>query len=156
MDDSDVFHILGNDRRRELINSIARTADPVPLAELATEVATCEAEGKPPEDLYRSVYVSLQQTHLPKMADAGIVVYDREAKVVRPGPTFDEVEAYVSRRGYVPNSLYSTPLVVSIVALVVVVAATLGVPVVSDVDVAVWAVISLLSVIGTLAAQSVR
>lgn len=156
MDESEIFHILGNDRRREIINSFAESREPITLSELATEIATHESDDEPPEDLYKSVYVSLQQTHLPKMADEGIIAYDRDAKTIEPGPKLDEVEVYVGDRQALRQPLYSPPLVVSVLALATIVAALLGVPVVSAVDIGVWAVLFLLVIIGTMLVQSVE
>lgn len=57
--------------------------------ELAREIAAMEqfvvpshATGEP----YRNVYNALSQTHLPTLAEAGIVIYDPERQRVSRGP----------------------------------------------------------------------
>jgi hypothetical protein len=63
---------------------------------LSETVATLETdEDPPPRNKRQSVYVSLHQTHLPKLDDLGIVVYDSDAKEVRLQNKMREVEVYM-------------------------------------------------------------
>lgn len=141
LDESQIFHILGNDRRREIIGRIANRSDVVTVSELADEIAACEeGDGEPTENLYKSVYVSLQQTHLPKLADEGIVDYDSEANTVRPGARLDEVQVYVQDDAGRGRTLRMAPLVVSLVGLAIVTATTYGVTIAPGVDPQTWAV----------------
>jgi len=48
-----------------------------------------------PDDIRDSVYISLCQNHLPKLADAGVVGYDSAEKTVGPGPAFPVVERHL-------------------------------------------------------------
>ncbi|MFB6079794.1 MAG: ArsR family transcriptional regulator [Haloferacaceae archaeon] len=155
LSESDAFHILGNDRRRELIATIADRPDGVVVSDLAEEIARREQDGgngDPTRDLYKSVYVSLQQTHLPKLADEGVIRYDPETNRVEPGPRLDEVTVYVTDDAR-PSRLRTWPLVVSLVGLAVLLAAMGGVPLVSAVSAPVWAVV-FLSAIAVLGAYA--
>lgn len=150
IDESEVFHILGNDRRREIITNIADRSEGIAVSDLAQEIARREGgDMDPSKDLYKSVYVSLQQTHLPKLAEEGIIRYDRETNRVEPGPRLDEVTVYVTddQGTRLDNPLW--PLVVSLVGLVTILASVGGVPVFSAVSAPVWAMV-FLSVIAAL------
>lgn len=74
-----VFDILRNERRREVLEFL-RDARTTTLSELAEHVAAREND-KPVRELTSSerkrVYVSLYQSHLGKMAEAGVIDYDR-------------------------------------------------------------------------------
>ena len=97
LEEATIFHILGNDRRREVILQTTENGA-VNVSELAQYIAEKEAsDDTTADELYKSVYVSLQQTHLPKLADEGVIEYDSETKTIEPGPRLDEIEVYVDR-----------------------------------------------------------
>lgn len=79
-----VFDILRNERRRRTLGFL-RDVGTTSLSDLAEHVAALEND-KPVRDLTSSerkrVYVSLYQCHLQKMADAGVIDYDRSRGVV--------------------------------------------------------------------------
>lgn len=130
MDESDVFHILGNDRRREIICTLAEQGEELSVSDLAREIADKEENVGSSKNLYKSVYVSLQQTHLPKLAKKDIVVYDRDSQVVRAGPTFPQVEGYLRETdGRLPMVGVVLPLALSALGLLVALASTLQVSV---------------------------
>jgi hypothetical protein len=80
-----VFDILSNSRRRCVLYYLRQESEPIQLTELAEHVAAWENEtdiesmGKQER---KRVYVSLYQTHIPKLADTGLVEYDKEAGTV--------------------------------------------------------------------------
>ena len=84
-----IFELLADERRREALYALYRREDPVPVADLAEEVASAVAVG--PEHVANS----LHHVHLPKLADAGIVEYDVEAKTVRLADAFDRFHRYL-------------------------------------------------------------
>lgn len=95
--DSEVFHILGNDRRRAIVQLLEEHTGRIEVSDIASEIAESEADaGSAPDNLYKSVYVSLQQTHLPQLQEDGVVEYDPDAKVIGPGPNYKAVLAYVN------------------------------------------------------------
>lgn len=85
-----LYHALRTRRRREVIRLIHTTDTPtLSVRFLAREIAVAEHElsrtqatGEP----YRNVYNALSQSHLPTLADAGIVIYDPERQTVAGGP----------------------------------------------------------------------
>ncbi|WP_254769426.1 helix-turn-helix domain-containing protein [Salinilacihabitans rarus] len=96
LEESEVFHILGNDRRRAIVQILAERRNHVGVSDVATEIASQESDSTPvPNNLYKSVYVSLQQTHLPQLEEDDVIEYDPEGKTISPGPHFDDVLTYV-------------------------------------------------------------
>ena len=75
----DVFDLLSNERRRRVLQQLRTVDEPLTVTELAELVAATENDVSPEEltDKQRKrVYVSLYQTHVPRLADAGVVDYD--------------------------------------------------------------------------------
>ena len=80
-----VFKILKNERRRQVLTYLDRVGGPVGIGELAEELAAHENDTTPARvdsTQRKRVYVALYQCHLPKMAELGVVDYDRRAGVV--------------------------------------------------------------------------
>lgn len=117
-----VFDILSNPRRRYVLFYLREHEDEIGLQELASEVAAWENEVEV-EELTRAqrkrVYVSLYQTHIPKLESAGIVEHDSEAGTVRLTNRAREVESYIE-----PDSGETTTWSLYYVAL-----ATISIPV---------------------------
>lgn len=82
------FDVLSNTRRREVCRYMESSLTPVTLGELAEHIAAKE-NGTPPAKLAtedrKRVYISLYQYNLPALQDAGIIDFDEEEKIVRPG-----------------------------------------------------------------------
>jgi len=96
LEESEVFHILGNDRRRAIVQLLAEEGGQIDVSDVATEIAATESDTTPvPNNLYKSVYVSLQQTHLPQLEEDAVIEYDSDAKTIQSGRHFDEVLQYV-------------------------------------------------------------
>lgn len=77
----EVFDILSNHRRRYVIHYCKLHENPVSLSDLAEQVAAWEQD-KPVTELTSSerkrVYTSLQQTHLDRLAESGLISYERD------------------------------------------------------------------------------
>lgn len=125
---TELFTLLSNERRRYALHACKGADRPVSLSELAEQVAAWEYD-KPIEEVSaeerRRVYTSMQQTHLPAMADAGIL--EVEDKQVVLGDRAREVEFYleVVPEGSIPWGMYYLGL--SVVAAGVVGAVWLGI-----------------------------
>jgi DNA-binding transcriptional ArsR family regulator len=94
----EVFDILSNSRRRYVLYYLRETGEPVELGELAEELAAWEND-TPVEELTKQerkrVYVSLYQTHIQKLSEAGIVEYDQDTGMVSLGEGTDQIGAYL-------------------------------------------------------------
>lgn len=78
----DLFSMLRNERRREVIHYLREHDGPVDLRDLSEYIAAIENDCEPNEVTYKQrkrVQTALYQMHLPKLADQQIVSYDRRA-----------------------------------------------------------------------------
>ncbi|WP_254764760.1 DUF7344 domain-containing protein [Natrinema marinum] len=135
LEESEVFHILGNDRRRAIVQLLADEGGQVDVSDVANEIAATESDTSPvPNNLYKSVYVSLQQTHLPQLQEDAVIEYDSDAKTIQPGRHFDEVLQYVDGHNTDHSRLLQLHLGLCLLGLAVIALAGLGLPGVSSID----------------------
>jgi predicted transcriptional regulator len=88
-----VFEMLGNERRRHVIDLLREEKAARSLDSLAKRVAARENDTTVDALAARErkrVYTSLQQTHLPKMDDAGILAFDKNSGTVTPSERLTE------------------------------------------------------------------
>jgi hypothetical protein len=92
----ELFSILSNHRRRYTIQFCKQEDGAVTLSDLAEQVAAWEEDKTVPEITSaerKRVYTSLQQTHLPTLADAGMIEYeDHEIELTDAA---DELDVYM-------------------------------------------------------------
>lgn len=79
------LRLLSHTHRRALVGCLAEHEEPVALADAAADVAARET-GEPipdlsPEDVER-IHLALHHSHVPKLSEEGIVVYDRERDTI--------------------------------------------------------------------------
>ncbi|WP_224449292.1 DUF7344 domain-containing protein [Haloprofundus salilacus] len=97
--EADVHDILRNDRRRLTLEHLAETNSETVRA-LSEHIGAIESgEDPPPRKVRQSVYISLHQTHLPKLDDLGVVDYDDNSKNVSLEGNADRVLAYMRFSG---------------------------------------------------------
>jgi len=92
-----VFEVLSSTRRRQVL-SLLNQKGPMELTELAEYVAARENDTTVEEltkQQRKRVYVSLYQTHVPKLEDANIVDHDSDSGVVRLKSRASEVDRYL-------------------------------------------------------------
>jgi DNA-binding transcriptional ArsR family regulator len=97
----EVYHLLSNPRRRFII-SYLREVDTIGLQDLASRVAAWENDTTVDEltdQQQKRVYVSLYQTHIPKLEDAGIVTYDSDAGQVALRDRVEQLDRFLPRNG---------------------------------------------------------
>lgn len=83
---SERHRLLAAERRRLVLQIL--TGEPLPfgLEGLAAEVAAREAAGDTVDaETVERVAITLHHTHLPVLADAGILTYDPESHRIEPG-----------------------------------------------------------------------
>ncbi|WP_254767754.1 DUF7344 domain-containing protein [Salinilacihabitans rarus] len=94
----EIFEVLRNQRRRYVVQFLKQDGRPVELGDLAQQVAAWEYEttldGVTPEQRKR-VYTTLQQTHLPKMDEAGILSFDADEGVIEATDLTRDVSVYL-------------------------------------------------------------
>lgn len=93
-----VFDILSSPRRRYVLHYLRRERSPIELTDLAEEVAAWEndttVESLSSQDRKR-VYVSLYQTHIPKLAEAGLIQYDSDSGDVTLSSRASAIDQYM-------------------------------------------------------------
>ena len=135
LEESEVFHILGNDRRRAIVQLLAAEGGQVDVSDVATEIAATESEtASVPNNLYKSVYVSLQQTHLPQLQEDAVIEYDSDAKTIRPGSHFDDVLQYVDGHATDHSRVLQLHLGLCTLGLAIIALAGLELPLFSSID----------------------
>jgi hypothetical protein len=96
----ELFHLLQNSRRRAVVRYLRGREGPVPMRDVAEQVAAWEHDttvsGLSSDERQR-VYVALYQSHLDALADAGVIEYDKPRGVIEPRPLLDRVAAYIDR-----------------------------------------------------------
>jgi hypothetical protein len=144
--EDDVFDILQNDRRRMAILALAADDSGIPIDRLARQIAVEETdEEDPPDRAYKSAYVGLQQTHVPKLVEAEVVWFDDQQGLLYPGPRLDDVAAYLDPPT-VHRQRISLEFGLGLAGLVASGSALAGVPVVSALPGAYWAMLFLAAV----------
>lgn len=105
---SDIFSVLQNDRRRcvlELLNSNGSQD----LRTMSEAIACIESgTAEPMSNVRKSIYVSLLQTHLPKMESLGILTFDKFEDKVELMPAAADMKVYLEtvEEGNIPWSQY--------------------------------------------------
>jgi len=93
-----VFEMLSNQRRRYVVHYLLARDGPAELRDVSRKVAAWE-NGKPPEAVSseerRRAYNALQQVHLPKMDDAGLVEYDADRSTLAATDDLTELRVYL-------------------------------------------------------------
>jgi len=94
-----VFEILSNTRRRMVLYYLRWYGGSVSVGELVGEIAALQNEVAV-EDLTQQqrkrVYVSLYQTHLPKLEEAGLIEYDDDEGEVRLTDSAGDIDTYLT------------------------------------------------------------
>ena len=95
-----VFDILSNPRRRYVLYYLRQEDGPVELTTLAEHVAAWENETDIDalgDQQRKRVYVSLYQTHVPKLHDAGVVRYDKDEGTVELAEEARSIDEYLTQ-----------------------------------------------------------
>lgn len=102
LESSEVFSLLANRRRLEAIKVLSGVDGAIEFGELAETLACVEQETTREalsSDDRQAVYVSLYQTHVPKLRDAGVVEYDDDAGLVAPTDDLSQLTQYLDVDG---------------------------------------------------------
>jgi hypothetical protein len=129
LDEDTVFDILSNRRRRQIIYYLQEQGGEAPLRDVANAVAGWE-EDEAPEDVTekqsRRVYVSLYQSHVPRLTEVGLVEHD-DTGAVRLTDRVRLLDPYLNPHSdETPWQLYY--LAVGLVGVVLGVLVSLGLP----------------------------
>jgi len=117
-----VFDILSSARRRYVLYLLRTSEEPIEMTDLAERVAAWENDTTVEEltkQQRKRVYVSLYQTHVPKLEDAGLVAYEQDSGIVELTAAAAGVDRYLDTEEprfpwpylYLPLILLGTGLV---------------------------------------------
>ena len=109
--EDDLFDVLSNRRRRYAVHALKREHGEADIGDVAEQVAAWEYGVDVEQVSYderKRVYTALQQSHLPKMDEAGVVEFDKNRGTVEPTSALGDVEVYmdVVRGHEIPWSVY--------------------------------------------------
>lgn len=82
LSERDRYEVLASEQRRITLDVLTARSHAIHLDELATQVAA--REGPTDEGAVERVRITLHHQHLPKLADLGLVAYDRETHSIEP------------------------------------------------------------------------
>jgi hypothetical protein len=108
----DLFHVLQNQRRRQVLNYLRTAEGRVDMREIAEQVAAWEND-KPVEAITseerQRAYIALYQSHLPKLDEMGIVEYDQGRGTVERTQLADRFDPYLDiDLGSTPDDVEAT------------------------------------------------
>ena len=97
--EDELFDVLANQRRRFAVHLLKREEkERFEIGDMAEQIAawengidTAEITGNE----RKRVYTALQQSHLPKMDDAGVVEFNKDRGIVEPTPALTDVDLYM-------------------------------------------------------------
>ncbi len=90
----DLTGLVSNKRRRLLLKYLIENDDSADLEDVIKYI--CRVEGDPECRNRKSVYISLKQTHIPKLEKANIIVYNRrENKLILEESIKKDVKMYI-------------------------------------------------------------
>lgn len=125
-----LFEMLHSPRRRQVLAYLSDRDGPVDLDDVILQVAAWENDTSVDavsESERKRIYVSLYQTHVPKLDDAGLVEYDEDEGTVKLTDLAREAGDYISDDSDEPPWYYAY-LGLSVVGAAALLAAWLGVP----------------------------
>ncbi|SNR55148.1 DUF7344 domain-containing protein [Halorubrum vacuolatum] len=85
LSDDEIFELLANPRRRFVLLSLRESGQAIPLTDIADSMAGASRDvgvSGPDRAERKRAYVSLYQTHIPSLVDAGVVTYDADSGFV--------------------------------------------------------------------------
>jgi hypothetical protein len=94
----DLFHVLQNQRRRQVLNYLRTAEDRVEMGDVAEQIAAWENDkpvGAITSEERQRAYIALYQSHLPKLDGIGVVEYDQNRGTVERTPLADRFDPYL-------------------------------------------------------------
>jgi hypothetical protein len=105
---SDIFGVLQNNRRRCILELLYKQ-EKLSIRSLSEGIAQLESGSEEPNSSVRkSIYISLLQTHIPKMESLNVITYNREEDSVELLPAAHDFDLYIEtvKKGDIPWSQF--------------------------------------------------
>ena len=111
LSEATIYDILSNRRRRYIAHILKQSGSPVAITELSKQITAWEMGVNVEEvnyDDHHPVYTALKETHLPMLAQHGLVTFDDADNVVTATPALAQLDVYVEtiKGNEIPWSLY--------------------------------------------------
>lgn len=146
--DDQIFWVLSNQRRRDIIQYLREQGGAATLGELAEWMAAKE-NGKTVQQVSsyerKRVYVGLHQNHLPMMDDMDVVYYDDDRKTIELRDTVTDLETYLN--GVVEPGSRRLPSAAGFVIALVISLGTLRIGIFAEVPRLAWIFVGLISLL---------
>lgn len=95
----ELFHLLQNQRRRQVLVFLQDTEGEINMRDVAEQVAAWENDttiDALDSNERQRVYIALYQSHLPKLDDAGVLTYNQQRGIVSRTKLADQLDAYLN------------------------------------------------------------
>lgn len=140
LSDEEIHDVLRNKRRRLVIDILQSENEPVSVRELSEEIGSVESDSNPPpRNIKQSVYVSLLQTHLPKLDELGIIDYESNGKMVSVDGGLQDVTFFMETIPKYGISRIEYYAALGVLGVLTTFAAQIGAPVISAFTPLTWA-----------------
>lgn len=156
LDTQTAFDILSSRRRRIAMTCLREHGGRATIGDLARQVAAREndvAEARVTRRQRKRAYTALRQSHLPRMADAGVVDYDQDRGHVELTSLANDIWPYLEEDGTTPNWRRLHLSVASTVALGIL-GTVADLPLMGALPVVAWLLALVVGVATLLAAQA--
>lgn len=153
-----VFEILSNSRRRFMLSYLHEHDGPVDLMDLANEIAAWENDTTVAEltdKQSKRVYVSVYQTHVPKLVSTDLIEYDSDSGLIELSDRADEIERYMPDAG-TERPWHRYYAILAVVSAALYAGVTVGAPVLAGISELVAGVVVVLAFAGLSAAHYVN
>lgn len=93
----ELYDVFANRRRRYALHYLKQVEGRTDFGEMAEQIAAWEhgkSQQEVTSDERKYVYSALQQRHLPKMDESGLVEFDKRGGSVEPTSSLEEVDVY--------------------------------------------------------------
>jgi hypothetical protein len=155
----EIFTTLSNRRRRHVLYFLRYVEETATIRDLSEQLAAWEngttAAAVVPRERKR-LYTALHQTHLPKMDDLGVVVYDRNRGTVQATDSVRKFDAYLNEESTGDRAWSRVYLAVGCVLGLMAAAGAAGVAPVTSVGGYWYALLAAVAVVGIAAVHAVR
>lgn len=93
-----IFTLLSHDRRRAVLDLLLTHDRALTLSDLRNEVVEWEENAEIteiPGEKVKQVHADLHHVHIPKLVEAGVVIYDTDRNVVEPTEELGQMEPFL-------------------------------------------------------------
>lgn len=130
----DIHDVLSNQRRRLVLSLLNDAGGKLEARQLAKAIAEAESDqSPPPQNIQQSAYVTLHQTHLPKLDELGIINYDKDNQIVERQERANEVSIYMETVPKYGLSWSEVYIGISALGLLFIIGGDIGVPILVDI-----------------------